>query len=303
LARKSTPKIMKVAFGFLLGSLNGQTIQKLEEYVVQREWKTDDVTSLMRSDSLLQTGDTRELIYGMLSYRFHVDQITSIKPMNLMAYGCQCQIMSESSFGQSKDELDKVCIGWHQCRKCVSIDNELLIGSRNCNPKSDKYQIGVNVDTGDLSCQLSETACERTLCECDKMLVDNLMKNLASYDPERYIHSYNYKQECKRDNGNGGGGGGDEVGAVITAFSGPSRPGANDGPTYKSPTDKGQSAALANSQVFSHNAKYDLCCGEYPEKIPFSSRVGKRKCCGQKVFDFKRRECCPGDVISPIGEC
>ena len=80
------------------------------------------------------------------------------------------------------------------------------------------------------------------------MLVDNMMKNLASYDPERYIHSYNYKQECKRDNGNGGGGGGDEVGAVITAFSGPSRPGANDGPTYKSPTDKGQSAALANSQ-------------------------------------------------------
>ena len=87
--------------------------------------------------------------------RFHVDQITSIKPMNLMAYGCQCQIMSESSFGQSKDELDKVCIGWHQCRKCVSIDNQLLIGSRNCDPKSDKYQIGVNVDTGDLSCQLS----------------------------------------------------------------------------------------------------------------------------------------------------
>lgn len=78
------------------------------------------------------------------------------------------------------------------------------------------------------------------------MLVDNLMKNLASYDPERYIHSYNFKQECKRDNGNGGGG--DEVGAVITAFSGPSRPGANDGPTYKSPTDKGQSAALANAQ-------------------------------------------------------
>ena len=73
-----------------------------------------------------------------------------------MAYGCQCQIMSESSFGQSKDELDKVCIQWHQCRKCVSIDQQLLMtGGRNCNPKTDKYQIGVNVDTGDLSCQLS----------------------------------------------------------------------------------------------------------------------------------------------------
>lgn len=60
---------MKVALGFLLGSLNGQNIQKLEEYVVQHQWTTDDVTSLMRSDSLLQTGDTRELIYGMLSYR------------------------------------------------------------------------------------------------------------------------------------------------------------------------------------------------------------------------------------------
>ena len=71
---KSTLKIMKVAFGFLLGSLNAQNIQKLEEYVVQHQWKTDDITSLMRSDSLLQTGDTRELIYGMLSYRYESTQ-------------------------------------------------------------------------------------------------------------------------------------------------------------------------------------------------------------------------------------
>ena len=38
----------------------------------------------------------------------------------------------------------------------VNPDQQLLMtGGRNCNPKTDKYQIGVNVDTGDLSCQLS----------------------------------------------------------------------------------------------------------------------------------------------------
>ena len=123
----------------------------------------------MRSDSLLQTGDTRDIIHGMISYRFaernntfetryfrfYYEQITSMKPMDLMNYGCQCQLMSESSFGQSKDELDKACIAWHQCRKCVSIDQDLLLDDRNCDPKHDLYQIGVNTETDELSCDLS----------------------------------------------------------------------------------------------------------------------------------------------------
>ena len=72
------------------------------------------------------------------------------------------------------------------------------------------------------------------------------MKNIDSYDPERHAHSYNYKQDCKKSAG-GGGGDAPEVGAVITAFSGPSRP--VQGATYKgAPNDKQQSAAVANSQ-------------------------------------------------------
>ena len=138
--------------------------------------------------------------------------------MNLLQYGCQCQIMTETSFGQreclsekillrgkfarfsngsfntvfinewSKDRLDEACVKWHQCRKCISMDEDLTIGQgklknmhiipgfsifkavhkswafegqkkRNCSPKNDLYQIGVNVDTGELSCQLSSKSC------------------------------------------------------------------------------------------------------------------------------------------------
>ena len=169
-------KIMKLIFGLLLGLSHGQeNIQRLEEYVVNHSWRTDDIRSgvnktrdlfddsnftnltewelkfimpiefwplmsacwhdqthfyrLEIQESLFMEcwviGEFKQLnFWKTMKIRFHVAQITNIKPMNLMAYGCQCQIMSESSFGQSKDELDKVCIQWHQCRKCVSIDQE-----------------------------------------------------------------------------------------------------------------------------------------------------------------------------------
>ena len=34
--------------------------------------------------------------------RFHIDGVSDITPMNLLQYGCQCQIMTETSFGQRK---------------------------------------------------------------------------------------------------------------------------------------------------------------------------------------------------------
>merc|ERR1712176_517154 len=107
-------------------------------------------------------GDTRDLIFGMLKYRLHIAQMSHVfTPRKLMQYGCQCQILTESSFGKSKDELDKACVGWHQCRKCVSIDENLFKNDKKCNPKLDMYQIGVNTDTGELSCELAANACER----------------------------------------------------------------------------------------------------------------------------------------------
>ena len=74
------------------------------------------------------------------------------------------------------------------------------------------------------------------------MLVDSLIKNIASYDSSRHIHNYDYKSDCKPHKDTGGKG--QEIGSVITLNSGPSasRP-SNDGPMYKSPAEKNQSAA------------------------------------------------------------
>ena len=49
--------------------LVADNIMKLEEYVRQMKWENDDISTMMRSDTLLQMGDTRDLIYGMLHYR------------------------------------------------------------------------------------------------------------------------------------------------------------------------------------------------------------------------------------------
>jgi len=57
--------------GMMLGfnGLVADNIMKLEEYVRQMKWENDDISTMMRSDTLLQMGDTRDLIYGMLHYR------------------------------------------------------------------------------------------------------------------------------------------------------------------------------------------------------------------------------------------
>ena len=58
--------------GMMLGfnGLVADNIMKLEEYVRQMKWENDDISTMMRSDTLLQMGDTRDLIYGMLHYRW-----------------------------------------------------------------------------------------------------------------------------------------------------------------------------------------------------------------------------------------
>ena len=57
--------------GMMLGfnGLVADNIMKLEEYVRQMKWENDDISTMMRSDTLLQMGDARDLIYGMLHYR------------------------------------------------------------------------------------------------------------------------------------------------------------------------------------------------------------------------------------------
>ena len=59
--------ILGIMIGF--NGLIADNIMKLEEYVRQMKWENDDISTMMRSDTLLQMGDTRDLIYGMLHYR------------------------------------------------------------------------------------------------------------------------------------------------------------------------------------------------------------------------------------------
>ena len=44
--------------------------------------------------------------------RFHIDGVSDITPMNLLQYGCQCQIMTETSFGQRKCLSENFHLTW-----------------------------------------------------------------------------------------------------------------------------------------------------------------------------------------------
>ena len=149
------------------------------------------------------------------------------------------------------------------------------------------------------------------------MLVSNLMKTISSYNQSRHISQYNHKQDCKRIPKNSPSFKAPEpvIDSVITMNSGPSgftgkeisevNPTVEVEKSYQ--TSQGINKAEDNLIIFilaySHHAEYDMCCGEFPNIRPFSSRQGKRKCCGEKVFDWKRRECCPDNRVAAFGDC
>ena len=59
----------KIPLGMFQVGMVGAEVVELETYVRQMKWKSEEITQMMRSDTLLQMGDTRDLIYGMLHYR------------------------------------------------------------------------------------------------------------------------------------------------------------------------------------------------------------------------------------------
>lgn len=40
------------------------------------------------------------------------------------------------------------------------------------------------------------------------------------------------------------------------------------------------------------------CCGDYPKRFPYKTRMGQRACCGQNTYDTTVLMCCGGDNIS-----
>lgn len=66
--------------------------------------------------------------------------------------------------------------------------------------------------------------------------------------------------------------------------------------------------ASCNIRERSATVNHDIetkCCGFYPQRTPYAHNGpnGERNCCGNKTYDPRILECCPGNTLQSLGTC
>jgi len=121
---------------------------------------------------------------------------------NFFGYGCWCIAHGENPLlakrGLPADDIDSVCKDHALCYECARLDY-----SHKCDPTQKSYAIVGNTDlvTGEkfLTCDNPDDVCKQTLCECDKMLVEGLVREYKKWDVKYHINTsgFNGHQDCE----------------------------------------------------------------------------------------------------------
>ena len=45
------------------------------------------------------------------------------------------------------------------------------------------------------------------------------------------------------------------------------------------------------------------CCGEQPNRVPFSASKGMHGCCGNNLYSINLQECCANQEVASFGTC
>lgn len=205
-------------------------------------------------------------------------------------YGCWCfQSEEVSSFRlPAVDTYDAGCENLVKCETCIKMD---FVGDEKCTNLENgypEYNATITRD-GTVECNNSEGTCERAYCECHKSFAVNFPSKVSG---DRQYHASRFDRKTKGSDSDktrkeetcvpqkkekssvtlGMEGRFDEEfrGLQLNGFF-----------TTQSPRSKSDKPA-----------KKDLCCGEYPERYPFSSFDGDHGCCGGKTFDKASKDCC-----------
>lgn len=224
-------------------------------------------------------------------------------------YGCWCFQSEEiTSFRlPSVDDYDEGCQSLVKCETCIKMDfagNERCTNLENGYPE---YNATITRD-GSVECNNVEGSCERAYCECHKSFAESFPKRVSG--DRQYSASRFDKPPKGKDN--------------------------VDEPTRKDKTCVPQKKNRALSQTGRSDyedqfrglqldgffttqspskgnrgekaAKQDHCCGEYPQRFPFSSFDGDHGCCGGQTYDKQTKECCgnphAGSIYNPfLKEC
>jgi len=140
--------------------------------------------------SLSQAGGRRYIqLKKMMDYMFQNVNGTSPAMEQFFGYGCWCVAHGENPLlakrGLPADPIDSVCKEHALCYECARLDY-----GHKCDPTQKDYTVIGNADlvTGEkyLTCT-NEDVCQQTLCECDKMLVEGLVREAEKWDVQYHI--------------------------------------------------------------------------------------------------------------------
>jgi len=208
-----------------------------------------------------------------------IDTLQFLSPMSsgfkYDQYGCHCfqgglNSVEFSGKGPALDEIDRACQRFHQCQRCLTIDE-----GAKCNHLA-KFDISYEEDSLTLSrnakCNDPENSCERNLCECTIAFAAALeqAENNDAWDVSlsKYAMDSSFRDECS----------------------------GNGAPSVAK-------ARLLPPKVNLKSASgEEQCCGEYSvHRFPYDSDT--RGCCGGKTYDQQWLRCCNGEIKQISAEC
>ena len=207
----------------------------------------------------------------------------------LFAYGCWCLPRGGALFdtgkGEPVDNIDDQCYKMSKCEACLQLDFGLT-----CDPTSKGYRFegfnGPGVNAG-FKCLDPEGTCARAICECDV----NLANNVFEYLETDYVRKYSNKEDPVRHSF--------EENCQLPSKSQRMLSDSSD----SSGSQKQETTTMSNRSILGFvKNKRDGCCGNYPNRVPFDSRMGKRQCCGTKTYMVEKLECCNDELVA-LGQC
>jgi len=118
--------------------------------------------------------DNRQDIANMLAFRLLYFGYNDIEFTDVLSSGCWCNMINnyDKRKGHPVGTMDTACRAHSHCYKCINMDFE-------CTAIDSAYQVFVDPETNDFTCEKNTNPCAIRACECDVELVNNLVTTVG----------------------------------------------------------------------------------------------------------------------------
>jgi hypothetical protein len=224
-----------------------------------------------------------------------------------------------TGYGEPVDDIDRSCRSMSRCYECAKIDF-----GKECNTELLNYRWHGFLDTDGhktIQCDDEAGSCERTICDCDKRLAEDLRENERVWDlhnhqkwgefnrefkcfqtEERFSDVLNKNKQAQEEMRAAAAARGEDIDSMDWGNSARAFPGMGDISEFGQP-----SLVLKLAGEFGDPNK-KTCCGEYPRRFPISTLtkkgdMNKQQCCGKKSYNVNT-QCCDHDkTVHKMGSC